>query len=247
MNHTHIMAAPLGSTLYKEVKQGVLAALAAGEWKAGEAIPSERLLGERFGVSIGTLRKAIDELVAENILIRHQGRGTFVATHARDHHFFRFFRVVRQDGYKSYPSVSLESFQKTRATPLVCEKLGLGTGARVFEFVNRLSLNDDVVLLDRITVPEALFADLTETMLRERPTTLYNLYQDTFGLNIIRTDERLRACTADAATAALLGVDEGSALIEIRRLALSYNNQPVEWRISRVNTDKYEYLVNEGA
>lgn len=241
MPHT----AMIGSTLYKEVKRGILAALAGGEWKAGEAIPAERKLGERFGVSIGTLRKAIDELVAENILIRHQGRGTFVATHARDHHYFRFFRVVRQDGYKTYPTVALERFRKAKASREACEKLGLGTGARVFQFTNRLMLDDDIVMLDEITLPEALFAGLTEADLRDRPTTLYNLYQDVFGLNVIRTDERLRAGLAEGESASLLGVPSGTPVIELRRIAFSYHDQPVEWRISRLNTEKYEYLVSE--
>ena len=74
-------ATSIGLTLYKEVKRQMLESLASSEWAPGDAIPSEKLLCQRFGVSIGTLRKAIDELVAENLLIRHQGRGTFVALH----------------------------------------------------------------------------------------------------------------------------------------------------------------------
>ena len=81
MNTSLSSTVPLGSPLYEQVKQAVLAALAQGEWKQGEAIPPEKNLAERFGVSIGTLRKAIDELAAENILVRHQGRGTYVAVH----------------------------------------------------------------------------------------------------------------------------------------------------------------------
>src|SRR5690242_16840785 len=97
MSTVTAMPSALGGTRYKEVKEGILAALTAQEWKGGEVIPSEKRLAERFGVSIGTLRKAIDELCAENILIRHQGLGTFVAMHRRDRHFFRYFRVVRRD------------------------------------------------------------------------------------------------------------------------------------------------------
>ena len=88
MNTSLSATESLGSPLYEQVKQAVLAALAQGEWKQGDAIPPEKLLAERFGVSIGTLRKAIDELAAENILVRHQGRGTYVAAHTRNHHFF---------------------------------------------------------------------------------------------------------------------------------------------------------------
>src|SRR5690606_19314216 len=105
---------PSGTPLYQQVKRAVLGALADGEWKKGEAIPPEKLLAERFGVSIGTLRKAIDELAAENILIRHQGRGTFVGIHAHNQHFFKFFRIVRQDGAKTYPTTQLLRFRRLR-------------------------------------------------------------------------------------------------------------------------------------
>jgi len=238
-------AVPLGSPLYRQVKQAMLAALARGEWKQGEAVPPEKTLAERFGVSIGTLRKAIDELAAENILIRHQGRGTFVAIHARNQHFFKFFRIVRGDGHRSYPSTELVRFRRVRASATVREKLLLGPGAYVYEFSNVLSLNGDVVLMDDIALPEALFSGLTEKQLRERPSTLYNFYQDAYGLNVIATDERLRVCRAEPAQARWLGVEAGEPLLEIRRVAYSYHQRPVEWRVSRVNTEGYEYLGQE--
>ena len=111
--------------------------------------------------------------------------------------------------------------------------------------MNLLSLNGDVVMTDEICLPESRFPGLTEAHLRERPSTLYALYQDVFGVNVIGTDERLRAGLADRAQARWLGVQEGEPLLEIRRVAYSYNRQPVEWRISRVNTAAYEYLGNQ--
>jgi GntR family transcriptional regulator len=245
MNHQPSSAVPLGSPLYEQIKQAVLSALAHGEWKQGEAIPPEKVLAERFGVSIGTLRKAVDELAAENILVRHQGRGTYVAVHTRNSHFFKFFRIVRQDGKKSYPATELMRFRRVRATPLVREKLGLPAGSHVFEFNNVLSLNGDVVMVDEVSLPETLFPRMTERALRERPSTLYSLYQDMFGVNVIATDERLRTCRASAIHAPWLGVPEGEPLLQIRRVAYSYHRQPVEWRVSHVNTEAYEYLGQE--
>lgn len=232
----------IGGTRYKEVKNAMLAALSAQEWKGGEAIPSEKRLAERFGVSIGTLRKAIDELVADNILVRHQGLGTFVAQHQRDRHFFRFFRIVRQDGDKTYPTVSLASFRKGKATREIATMLGIEPNARVFTFVNRLALHGEPVMIDNITVAEARFPGLTEAALRERPSTLYNFYQDAFHINVVGTEERLRAATADEAESKLLDVPHGTPLLEVRRVAYSYHQTPVEVRISHVNTERYEYV-----
>lgn len=245
MNLQPSSAVPLGSPLYEQVKQAILTALAHGEWKQGEAIPPEKMLAECFGVSIGTLRKAVDELAAENILVRHQGRGTYVAVHTRNSHFFKFFRIVRQDGEKSYPTTELMRFRRVRAAPLVREKLGLPAGSHVFEFNNVLSLHGDVVMVDEVNLPETLFPGMTERHLRERPSTLYSLYQDMFGVNVIATDERLRTCRASATHAPWLGVAEGEPLLQIRRVAYSYHRQPVEWRVSHVNTEAYEYLGQE--
>ncbi|WP_176060796.1 GntR family transcriptional regulator [Paraburkholderia sp. BCC1876] len=232
----------LGGTRYKEVKSAILAALSAGEWKGGECIPSEKRLAERFGVSIGTLRKAIDELCAENILIRHQGLGTFVSMHQRDRHFFRFFRIVRRDGDKAYPVVTLIDFRKARASREVAATLGIETGARVFQFTNGLALHGATVLIEHITVPEARFAGLTEAKLRNRPNTLYNFYQDVFAINVVETDERVTVALADDLESRELSLDAGAPLLEIRRVAYSYNRCAVELRVSRLNTENYQYI-----
>ena len=232
----------IGGKRYKEVKHALLAALAAQEWKGGEAIPSERRLAERFGISVGTVRKAIDELVAENVLVRHQGLGTFVAHHQRDRHFFRFFRVVGVGGDKRYPTVKLLSFEQAKASPSIAQLLAIAPGAGVYRFSNSLALDGDVVMIDRIVVPEARFHGLSEDALRDRPNTLYNFYQDVFNVYVTGIEERLRARLTDHTLAPLLGVPVGTPLLEIRRVAYSYQHVPVELRISSANTAKHEYL-----
>ena len=211
--------------------------------EAGRRHPSGKLLAERFGVSIGTLRKAIDELAAENILVRHQDAAP-MAAHTRNHHFFKFFRILRQDGHKSYPVTELLRFRRVRASAAAREKLELPAGAQVFEFVNLLSLNGDVVMTDEICLPESRFPGLTEAHLRERPSTLYALYQDVFGVNVIGTDERLRAGGGPRAGALAGRAGRRAAAGDPARGVL-HNRQPVEWRISRVNTAAYEYLGNQ--
>lgn len=235
-------SASLGTTLYKEVKRQMLRALSAGEWKPGEVIPAEKRLCERFGVSIGTLRKAIDELVAENILVRHQGRGTFVALHNRDQQSFRFFNFVGHDGRKTYPTLELVSFTRRKVDRVAATMLSLPGAARVVAFANLLSLDGVPVIVDDIVLPEMLFPRMTEQQVRSRSNTLYHLYQASFGHNVIRTEERVRAATATAEQARLLGLDVGTALLEVRRIAYTYDNQPIEWRISHVNTARHEYF-----
>ncbi|SAK84340.1 GntR family transcriptional regulator [Caballeronia temeraria] len=240
-----VTAMPIGpgGTRYKEVKEAMLAALGAQEWKGGEVIPSEKKLAERFGVSIGTLRKAIDELCAENILIRHQGLGTFVAQHRRDRHFFRFFRVARRDGDRTYPVVTLVNFRRAKSTPLVAARLGIDEGTRLFVFTNALALHDKIVVVDTVMLPETKFPGLTESMLKSRPNTLYNFYQDAFGINVTGTDERLRVGRASELESRLLELDVGAPVLEVERVAYSLNQKPVEYRLTHINTDEYEYVA----
>ena len=244
---TTIPALPQSAPLYKEVKRHVMAALASGEWKPGAAIPAERRLSERYGTSIGTVRKAIDELCAENILIRQQGRGTFVARHTRDREAFHFLRIVPGRGPKAYPDVRLVAFARGKAGPDVAAALAVAPGASLFRIRNVLWLGTAPVIVDDIALSAARFAGLTERAFRERGSTIYRFYEEAFGISVVRTRERLRATRADAVAARLLDVPNGSPLLAIRRIAQSYRDVPVEYRISRVDTARHEYWADIGS
>lgn len=238
---TSFPGVPLAIPLYRAVKRQLMDALAGGEWKPADAIPAERRLAERYGVSIGTVRRAIDELVAENMLIRQQGRGTFVASHNRDRLLFYFFHVVPQGGAKEYPVVRLLGFAKAKADKVAAETLSIAIGDPLFRIRNLLSLSDDPVIVDDITVSATRFPGMTERAFRNRSSTVYNLYQEMFGISVVRTIERLRATIVDHEIAPLLNVPAGAPLLQIRRVALTYGDVPVELRISHVNTAHHEY------
>ena len=232
----------LPSPLYKEVKSRVTRGLAAGEWKAGEAIPSESRLAERFGVSIGTVRKAIDELVAERILLRHQGRGTFVATHTEDRTLFYFFHIVGKDGSRELPTIELLAFRRARATAIEAERLRIARGAPVFRIRNVLKLGENAVLYDEIAIPAALYPDLDEATFREREGTIYGLYQSRYGITVTRISERISAAHPTAQAAQILGITAQTPALVIKRVAYTYDDTPVEYRVSWVDTERHEYL-----
>ena len=241
-----IAPASAGMPLYRVVKRALLGAIEAGSYAPGSALPSESELAAAFGVSIGTLRKAVDELAAENILIRQQGRGTFVARHTRERELFYFLHVVPQQGSKQYPDVQLESFARGRADRRVADALGIEPGDSVYRIRNLLREDGAPIIVDDITLPVQRFAGLTERQFRERRSTVYNLYQEAFGISVVATRERVRALPADNATATLLGVAAGTPLLSIRRVALSYREQPIEYRVSLVNTERHEYWAEIG-
>src|SRR5436190_44350 len=114
---------PYAGALYKSVRAAMTSSLARGEWKPGDLIPSEFALAERFGVSKGTIRRALDELVAEKILVRRQGSGTYVAIHSRDRALYHFFHLASRDGKKELPVRELLSYRVETGGGAQCARL----------------------------------------------------------------------------------------------------------------------------
>ncbi len=228
--------------LYRAVKRALLQAIESGAVAPGAALPAESALAQAFGVSIGTLRRAVDDLVAEHILVRRQGRGTFVATHNADRFLFQFFHVERSDGLREVPRVELLTFERGRLDDESAEALGARAGEPAVLIENRLSLQGQAVVYDRIAVPAKLLRGLTQVKFERRPSTIYHLYQTEFGITIVRARERARAVAADRAAARVLGVAPGTPLLQVRRTALTFGDKPVEYRVSTVNTARHEYV-----
>ena len=234
-----------GGPLYRRAKRALLELIERGAGAPGTALPSETALAGALGVSIGTLRRAVDELVAEHILVRQQGRGTFVAMHDAERFLFQFFHVERADGVREAPQVELLAFERQRLdgdAAEAMEALHLREGEQAFVIQNRLSLQGRPVVFDRIVLPVPLFRGLSEKKLRERPGTIYQLYQREFAITVLRAAERARAVPADRAAARVLGVAPGAAVMQVRRTALTFGDRPVEFRVSTINTARHDYV-----
>jgi GntR family transcriptional regulator len=238
----HISPEAAGMPLYRAVKRALLQAIEDGRLAPGGALPSEAALARSFGVAIGTLRQAVGELVAEHLLVRRQGRGTFVARHGVERNVFQFFHVERGDGRRETPSVELLGFERGRLDDEAAEALGRRSGDAAWLFENRLALQGRAVVHDRITLPVALFRGLSEKRLRERPGTLYRLYQDEFAITVLRAHERSRAVGADRSTSRVLGIAPGTPVLQLRRTALSFGDRPVEYRVSTVHTAAHDHV-----
>lgn len=234
-------ALPPDRPLYEEVRAHLTEGIAEGRWKAGESIPSEGELAAHFGVAIGTIRKAVDNLVAQGALVRRQGKGTYVTAHDGRRLMFHFFHIVGADGSRAYPEVRTVSFERGRAGAAEAAALAVPRDERVIRIRNVLSLDGHPVVVDDLTLPAALFPGLTERIFAARDNTIYHLFQSRYGINVLRTDERLRAVLAAGAPASLLGVAAGSPLLEIRRVALTFRDRPVELRVSLVDTASHVY------
>lgn len=228
--------------LYREVKRKLIADIACGAVQPGGALQSETELAKRFAVSIGTVRRAVDELVAEHLLVRQQGRGTFVGKQDRARFMFQFFNIAPRDGAREFPHVELLSLGKSRATPTEARLLAIAPGVGVYRIDNLLSLRGRPLIHDSIVLDASVFAGLNTTQFAQREGTIYELYQTAFGVTIVGAEERLQALAAPAKTAQLLGLPAGQPVLRIERIAVTFDQKPAELRVSMVDTQDADYV-----
>ncbi|KAA3654263.1 MAG: GntR family transcriptional regulator [Proteobacteria bacterium] len=233
---------PTFSPLYRQIKSLMLQALESGEWGPGQAIPSEQELAGRFGVSQGTVRKAIDEMAAENLLVRKQGKGTYVASHNDPRSLFRFLRLVPEGEDLSHPvSVPLECW-RAKAGQEAARVLAIEPGSPIIIVRRLLEFSAKPVVVDEIYLPGEIFQGLTLEVLQGWKGSLYSLFESRFGLRMIRAEERIRAVAADRRTAEMLRVREGEPLLSVERVTFTYGDRPVEWRRGLYSTAEHFYL-----
>jgi len=232
---------PTFSPLYQQIKALITQSLETGEWKPGEIIPSEVELAGRYKVSQGTVRKAIDELALENLLVRRQGKGTFVATHNEERAQFRFLRLLADDGVE-HPHVScLLECRRLRAPAEIARQLDLKPADPVVQVRRLLEFDSEVTVLDEIWLPGAMFKGLTFERLSEYKGPLYAMFETEFGTRMIRASEKIRAVAAEPAVAELLHVPPGFPLLSVERVSYTYADRPVEVRRGWYVTTGYYY------
>ncbi len=235
---------PAFSPLYQQIKGLILGSLRAGEWKPGESIPSEMDLAVRYRVSQGTVRKAIDELAAENLLLRRQGKGTFVATHAEKQVQFRFLKLVPDSGTRGSEGPAQRDIvdcRRARANADITKALALRSGDMVLQARRVLSFGGTPVILEDIWLPAVPFKGLTAQRLASYQGPMYALFETEFNVRMVRAEERIRAISATESHADLLKVKVGTPLLSVERIAYTYQDEPMELRRGYYRTDTHHY------
>lgn len=229
--------------LYVEVRDTVLARISSGVWKPGEMLPSEFAIGKELGVSQGTVRKALDDLAGQNVVVRRQGKGTFVAEHTDERALFHFFNIETDSNTRALPTRSrVLSCRRHKADKTDIEALGLSRDSRVVEIRRVREMAGEPAITETVRVPADLFSDIDKRTLNDVPNELYQLYEQKYGITVHRAIERVRAVAASKTDAGLLGIAVGTPLLEIERIAETVDGRPVERRISRCLTAGRHYV-----
>ncbi len=228
--------------LYRQVYDRLVKRITDGDWRPSEALPSEYALANELGVSQGTVRKALNEMEAEKLVERRQGKGTFVKEHTDEASIFRFFRLTRLDGARLTPESEVESINRRLANKQEKSVLGLEQKEHVIE-IHRIRLVDhSPCVIETIILPQALFPDFDR--LESLSESLYPLYQRKFGIHIVEVEEQLQAVAATKEDAKRLKIPDGTPLLRVDRVALTIIGRQVEWRSSLFETRKFVYSVN---
>lgn len=230
--------------LYQQVDNIIRQRLIDNIWEPGDALPSEMQLALELSVSQGTVRKALNDLVAENILYRRQGLGTFVSEHTERRALFFYFSIVGNDGSRLLPESRILKLEEKVARPEEVNKLQLNAGEMVVQFRRIRYFRRVPTIIEIITLPLEQFPGFGTEI--KPPNNLFRFYQKEYGVTVAKAEERLRAVAAEPEEAALLEIEEGRPLLEVDRLAKMLDGRPVEWRVSHCDNTNYRYVAERG-
>ena len=230
--------------LYKQVEDHVTQLIVEQRWKPGEMLPNEFQLAEEFGVSQGTVRKALNSLTDNKVLTRRQGVGTFVSEHTGQHGLYRFFPLVKDGAKPQLPKAELVSIGVEKADKQARQALTLETNDKVV-VLKRLRLQDgERCIAETIYLPHKFFKAIVDES--EIPHTLYHYYQTNFNLTVHKTSDSIKADLATQQDVDDLGLTLGEPLLHVTRIAHSLDGKAMEYRSSRCRSDSYHYLVELG-
>ncbi|NBV72018.1 MAG: GntR family transcriptional regulator [Burkholderiaceae bacterium] len=229
------------SPLYQQIKELILGSLQAGEWQPGQAIPSEMNLAERYKVSQGTVRKAIDELASENLVVRHQGKGTFVASHREEAVQYRFLRLVPDNGKELILKSKFLSCETVQANEALAKQFNIKNKDSLILIKRVQSFHGRPVVYELIYLLATRFQGITLERLTSWPGPLYGFYETEFATHMVRAEEHIKALGADHLVAEHLSLNEAAPVLQVERRTFTYGNKTVEVRLAHYETQDLHY------
>jgi GntR family transcriptional regulator len=229
--------------LYQLLRDDLAAKISAGAWSPGVPLPSEASLAESYGVSLGTMRHAIEELVDEGMLERRQGTGTFLRRPDFSSSMFRFFLFQSPDGSGLLPESRILSRMHVDPTEDVARQLQLAPGDKAIRMSRLRLYNGQPFVAEDIWLPYDRFRAFYNLPLTEIGPLLYPIYENVCGQLVATVEETLTIGMADGEQARLLGMPPGAPVAMIDRVARAHNGDRLEWRRSFGRGDRFSYKI----
>lgn len=226
--------------LYEQVKKDILKRIIAGDWSPGSFLPNEFVLAKQYGVSQGTLRKALNELTAEKHLVRYQGKGTAVSIIEDDKFLFPFFFLSRRDNKYIPPVSQIASIIKINAPADIASHLQINENDEILEIKRIRILENECVINETVYISLKITGDICFEQ-NQLPNTLYIYYQNKCGIKIHRVTEDIEAVLPDSDDVKKLKIPKTQPVMKISRTSYDIQDRIVEYRISKINTKNYIY------
>lgn len=226
--------------LYLQVKDMLIQRIAAGDWKPGAAIPNEIELSRELGISVGTVRKALDEMEQERLISRRQGRGTFVIDQSSDEQAIRFSNIRTPDGMRISGDIVSCTVVAAAATETEARRLLLRSGEPVFRIHRVRAHNGSPLMVEESIVLQSMFPGLERET--EVPRSIVVLAHH-YGVLLGRAEERIGVSAAKGDVAALLELDEGSPILLLDCVVHTIEGRPIEWRLASCNPRENYYFA----
>jgi len=230
--------------LYAVVKRQLSEAILMGQWSAGDVLPSETALAHEFGISVGTMRRALTELTQEGLVMRRRKTGTVVTGRAPHHnlkYFFQYFRLHDAEGRLLRSTTQWRSLCRGQATAAEAAKLSCPVDAEVLRLERVRHVAGRPVMHERIVLPGDRLAGFPAT-LPELPDLLYRYLFERLGIRIAAVREQIRAALAEPEDCTILELRAPHAILVIDEVSFDQSNQPVLIAYHRAVTDPLQYI-----
>ncbi|MFN3622569.1 MAG: GntR family transcriptional regulator [Hyphomicrobium sp.] len=226
--------------LYLQVKDMLIQRIAAGDWRPGAAIPNEIELSRELGISVGTVRKALDEMEHERLISRRQGRGTFVIDQTSTEQAVRFSNIRDPDGMRIGGDIVSCTIVAAGANETEARHLELRNGEPIFRIHRVRAHNGVPLMVEESIVPQGLFPGLAQEG-DVSPSIVVLAHH--FGVLLGRAEEKIRVSAAKGEIAKLLKVAEGAPLLMLDCVVHTIEGRPIEWRLASCNLRENHYLA----
>lgn len=227
---------------YLQIRDELMQRICARAWVDGQPLPAEDRLAGEYEVSLGTIRKALQVLVAEGMLERVHGKGTFVTRAFERISMMRFVRFTEEEK-RELPMTRCLELAVGDGSSDARSRLGLPAREKLLYIHRTRACGDEVILSEHVWLSQRRFAPLELYLKKESPPLLYPVYDSLCGVLVSRAMDELTIVPLPAKDAKVFGLKPGTPAMRIERLMMDPSEQPIEWRVSYVTQNRFRYAV----